>query len=389
MLKKAFRKILIFPKWLLYILVVLILIRIALPVAGKYAVNWYLGNRITPYIGHIEDFDLSLIRGSYEFEEFVIEKQREDNSKKLDPLFKADEIEVSLAWRAIFKGKVLGDLKIDEAEIVFLDSQSKDGSQSGADKDWKEVFVTLIPIDIEDLKIHDSSIAFKNYDFKKPINVYISDIELHASNINNTERKNKAIFSDLDLKAKILDKAPITVNGAFDILAKIPAYDLSMTVKDFDISEINPLLLVYGPLSFTSGTVNVYSEMATKDTRVDGYVKAFFKRLDVVAPTEKFISIKHFFYEIAAAVGNLLLRSSDKKEVAFRVPIDGPITNLSVSITDAFKSALKNAFTDDKLTEGLEKSISLKNVAKGKKPEASPAEKAKIKELTSDPKEKK
>ncbi len=50
---------------------------------GKYAVNWYLKDKILPYTGHIEDFDLSIFRGAYQFEGFVIEKYREDQKKKL------------------------------------------------------------------------------------------------------------------------------------------------------------------------------------------------------------------------------------------------------------------------------------------------------------------
>lgn len=379
MLQKTFSKILNAPKWLLYIVLILIVIRVALPIAGKYAVNWYLKDMILPYTGHIEDFDLSLYRGAYQFEGFVIEKYREENQKKLDPLIKAQYIDVSLAWRALFKGRLLGDLVIDSAEITFLDG-AKGKTQSGLEGElnWKDVFVTLVPIAIEDLKIHNTTVAFKNNDLKEPVNVYISDIELDASNINNSERKNQAIFSKLDLKAKLQGQAPLIVQGSFDILAKIPAYDLALTVKEFDLPQINKLLFAYGPVTFTKGSVSVYSEMATQQTRVDGYVKVFFKQLDVVAPAEVFDSFKHLFYEVLTALGNLLLRSSEKKEVAFRVPIEGPITELSVSAKDAFFSALKNAFKEDKLQEGLEKSISLKDVKKGKKPESSTAEKKKI-----------
>ncbi|MES2767516.1 MAG: DUF748 domain-containing protein [Bdellovibrionota bacterium] len=379
MFKKNIFKI---PTSLLYILFALILIRVTLPMIGKYAVNWYLKDKILPYTGRIEDFDLSILRGAYQFEGFVIEKYREDQKKKLDPLIKADLIDVSLAWRALFKGRLLGDLNINKAEITFLDG-TKNNTQSGMEEDlsWKDVFVTLIPIDIEDLKIHNSIIAFKNYDLKEPINVYISQIELRASNINNSERKSKTIFSDLNFSAKLQDQAPIHIKGSFDILSKIPAYDLSLTIKEFNLPIINKLLFAYGPVTFTRGNLSVYSEMATQKTRVDGYVKAFFKNLDVVAPKEVFDSFKHFLYEMVTALGNLLLRSSEKKEIAFRVPIEGPITQLSVSGKEAFFSALKNTFKDEKLKEGLEKSISMEDVKKGKKPEASAEEKKKIKAL--------
>lgn len=298
-------------------------------------------------------------------------KQTNNSPKKLDPLIYSKEIDVSLAWRAIFRGHLLGDLIIDTAKITFLDSQEQENRQTGLEGElsWKKVFVTLIPIDIETLKIKNSSVALKNNDFKKPIDVFISQIELDATNINNSERKNKTIFSALNLTAKLQDHAPLKVSGAFDVLAKIPAFDLAITLKDFNLPSVNDLLMAYGPVTFTSGRVNVYSEVATKDTKVDGYVKAFFKRLDVIAPSENFKGIKHIFYEVVIALGNLLLRDT-KKEVAFRVPIEGPITQISVSTKTAFFSALKNAFKDEKLKEGLEKSISLKNVASDDKPAA-------------------
>jgi hypothetical protein len=365
--KKVFKK-----NWILILLILVVVVRAALPIVGKYAVNWYLGKRISPYYGHIEDFDLSLHRGAYKFQGFVIEKYREGKTKVLDPLIRANEIDVSLAWRALLRGRLLGNLSIEGAQITFLDSQSKDNAQSGLEGnlDWKGVFVTLVPINIEDLKIRNSTIAFKNTDFKKPIDVYLSQITLDVTNINNSQRKQKTIFSDLKLSAKLQDQAPITVNGAFDILSKIPAFDMAFTLKNFNLPLINDLLFVYGPVTFTSGTVSVYSEMATKQTRVDGYVKVFFKKLDVIAPREQFKSFKHLFYEIVTTLGNLLLRDSKKHEVAFRVPIEGPITQLNVSTKKAFFSALENAFKDNQLKEGLERSVSLNDVQKGKKPEA-------------------
>ncbi len=370
-------------KWIFIAILLLVIVRALLPLAGEYAVNWYLGNKIAPYKGHISDFDLSLWRGAYEFENFVIEKKEE--TKNDTPLLSIKHVDVSLAWRALFKGRILADLIIDQAQINLIDSNQKENIQTGLEGNvnWQDVFITLVPIDIESLKIQKSQIHFRNYDLAKPINVYLAAVDLSATNINNTERVQTPAYSEINLTAKLQDKTSIHLRGRFDILSKIPAFDLSLIMEDFDLTQINDLLKIYGPLTFTRGTLSLYSEMATRETRVDGYIKPFFKGIDVVANQEVFANFKHFFNEVITALGNLILRSNEKT-VAFRVAIDGPVNELSISTKDAFLSALKNAFTGDKIQEGLEGSISLKDVKKGQKPEASPEQKEKIENPVSD-----
>lgn len=347
------------PRTVLIITLILVVIRLILPIVGKETINWYLGKKMTAYVGHIEDFDLALWRGAYHLQGLEIKKRNSD----LPPLLKVQDADVSLAWRALFKGRLLADLEVNHAYLHFFDSVDFNKKQSGIEDkaSWKETFQTLVPLDVESLKVHNSAIFFSNHDLAKPVEVELADIELVARNINNSERNNEPVYSHLDLKARFQKSADLLVEGKFDLLAKELEFDLNMQMKNFDLTSINPLILAYGPLSFTTGQLSLYSELAAKRGHVAGYMNVFLGEIDIVAPRESFIGIKHVFIELAAAIGNLIFRNSKTKQVAFQLPISGPLKASTFLQLRDFDVTLKNAF-EKPAEEGLRDSVNLKSV---------------------------
>ena len=93
---------------LLIVLGVLLTIRIILPYVLLELVNDRLAE-LPGYHGHIEDLDLALIRGAYQIEELVIE-QVDSVTQDRTPFVAADVIDLSVEWKALFRGSVVGEL---------------------------------------------------------------------------------------------------------------------------------------------------------------------------------------------------------------------------------------------------------------------------------------
>jgi hypothetical protein len=129
------------------------------------------------------------------------------------------------------------------------------------------------------------------------------------------------------LKADLLGSAAVTITGnAFPL--KVPAYwDLRIKAVGFDLTKANGFLKKTLPLTFSAGTLDVFSEVKSQDKAVSGYVKPFFENLDVIENKENFEGPRHFGIEITSAFSNLLLREASKKSTAaileFSVNQDG------------------------------------------------------------------
>ena len=359
-MKKFLRELSLTGKILLGLVVILVVIRIFIPYGVKRGLNYYLGNKIEAYEGHIADFDLSLWRGAYQIEGLRLWKKGTNPDV---PLVFAQEIDLSLAWRALLKGELLGDLKTHQLNLKFIDSASAKKKQIGTEeKGWNEVLQKLIPINIESAKCTDCQVHFVNRDFKAPIDVVADQLELSAFNLRNIDSKKETLPSSLRLTGRLQGDSNFRFTGKFNALADPMAFSLDADMKEFTLEKLNPFMLVYGPFTFARGKLSLYAETATKDGKIKGYVKPFLDDVKMVKNEEQFISLKHGVFEFVLGATNLIFRSTDK-EVATKIEFEGPLKSPDVNIWGAIKTAFKNGFGQP-LDKGVEHSIGIKDVPK-------------------------
>jgi hypothetical protein len=343
------------------ILLVLLAIRIVLPEIMERTINWYLADRVEGYTGSIADFDLALWRGSYSME--GLELFTKPKRAGLPPILAVEDLDISLAWRALFKGKLLMDLEVNNLKVHFVDNQNKEQQQLQVNrKSSVVVYKTLIPFNIEKLVVRDSSITFMNTTNPKvPARIDLSEVRIDAENINNNENNKKALPSHLELAAKIQKTGKLNADMRFNILQNPLSFDVDYRLENFELKELNQVLMLYGPLSFTSGKLAVYGEAVSRNNRVKGYIKPFVTKIDVMGTEEIFKSFKHFGLELISAAGNLILRSPDEKLIATKVEFEGALKAPDIEVANAFWTAVKNAFNQE-LEPKIDNNISLKSL---------------------------
>src|SRR4051794_198585 len=113
----------------LVVAIVLLAIRLALPFAIKRYVNQKL-NEIPDYRGHVDDIDLSLWRGAYTMHDVFLAKM---SGKVPVPLFTAPTVDLSMQWRELFHGAIVGEIVMDRPEVNFVAGPTDDTSQTTVD----------------------------------------------------------------------------------------------------------------------------------------------------------------------------------------------------------------------------------------------------------------
>ena len=156
----------------------------------------------------------------------------------------------------------------------------------------------------------------------------------------------------------------IKINGKVDALSDPLRLDVNFSLVDFHPKSVNALLLSYLPLDLTSGEIRIYGETAMAKGEMKGYVNLFLKEVDVVAPNQKLLGVKHFFLEIVSAAANWILQSKDRV-LATHIPFSRTGGKFDVKYGEAFSSAIDNK--KDPLKKGFDNSISLKNIEGNKK----------------------
>lgn len=345
------------PIWLWITIFIFLIIRLLLPIGCLWGINWALSNKLGVYDGHLEGVGISLYRGAYQLEDLQIHKK----NSKAPALLSVDEIDLSLAWKNLLQGDVSGDITIERAVIHLIDSKSKEKKQFGTDEPgWQDAFDVLIPITIESLKVHNSELYFNNKDLIKDKPVKLTKIELSATELRTRAHNPSEALSPFSYSSVLQEHANINANGKIDILAKTPRADVNFSMIKFHPDTVNQMLLTYLPIDLTKGELSIYGEAAASHDELKGYANVFMKDVDVIAPQQELISVKHFFYEIIGAFGNWLLQNNKTKTVAAHIPFSRSNGKFDIGASEAFWSAIKNK--SDELKPGFDHSISLSSL---------------------------
>ncbi|MGZ5279187.1 MAG: hypothetical protein ACXWC9_04550 [Pseudobdellovibrionaceae bacterium] len=343
----------------------ILIIRAAAPSVILKQVNSTLETISPLFMGHISDLDINLYRGAYRLENMEF-RLRE---KKDEVFLTARAVDISVSWRKLFQGHLTIDALVDEASVVLtenvLEAYKKNVKQAKADT--QKVGKSLILMRIEKVDIRDSNFQFAELlSIPEASRWRLEKIQGRLSNVTATK---EAPISPLSMQASLFGGSPIKVVASLDTVQEPMAWDADIELREFKLSNANAWLKRKLPLSFTAGTLDLYSEVHSEKDRIEGYVKPFVHKADVVAPSESFAGLKHFGIEVSTAVINLILRDAKEKTLATKVLFAYEGGKVQINKAKAISDAIQNGFSE-KINPGIDDEITLseKNISRKETP---------------------
>ncbi|MBL7545214.1 MAG: DUF748 domain-containing protein [Bdellovibrionaceae bacterium] len=335
-------------------LTIILAVRAITPALILREANKFLASFSDTYIGHLEDFDISIFRGAYQFQGFSLKLKKHSDQQ----FIYSKVIDVSIAWRELLQGRFNTDIYVDNVKVVltnqFIDTVSSQKQKS--QKESAQVAQKLFPVRIGRLDIRNSSFEFAELlSIPEAQRWRITDIEGRLSNLTAPESNPLSLMS---IRGNLFGDSTIKAVAQLNFLTKPISWDVDLELKEFDLTHANQWLKRKVPLTFTSGKLNLYSEVRSENNLVEGYIKPFLHQVDIVARAEVFSSLKQFAIEISTATANLLLRSSQDKVLATKVLFSYENGNFKVNSSKAISEAFKNGFSE-KIPEGIDDEISL------------------------------
>lgn len=338
-------------KWVILIAVVLT-IRAVSPFVILNQINSFLAKFSDVYYAQIEDFDISIFRGAYQFEGLSVQLKKTTEGDFAN----IRVIDVSIAWRELFQGRLNTDISFDGATVTLTNLTINTISKKDDDSDSKKAVKKLFPVRIGRIDLKNSSFEFADLiDSPNAERLKMTKLQGRLSNVTATS---SSPLSLLSARGTLFDSTPIDVVAQLNLLKKPIAWDADIELKDFNLSNANGWLKRKLPLTFTSGRLNLYSEIKSESGKIEGYAKPFLFNVDVVANSEVFSGLKHFAIEISASAANLFLRTAKEKTLATKVLFSYENGDLKINSSKAFSEAFKNGFTE-KIPEGIDNEISL------------------------------
>ncbi len=328
-------------KILLVVVIALVGVRMALPPVLKSYINSVLKDDIEGYTGAIADLDLSLYRGAYHFEGLHLAKIE---NKSPVPFVESSSVDFSIAWRPLLRGHVVGRVRVDGLKVNFVNGPTEAEKQAGVEgKGWRDAIDRLFPLEIEELVVSNSEVHFRDFSRKPEVDLFLRDLQVHATNLTNSENSAERLVSTLAVSAAVQEKGRLKVDGRLNILSNPPAFDYNLEADGIQLAEFNDFFKSYGGLDIASGRLHLASEAASVDGRIKGYVKPVITDLkvtDATGPRDDPASVS----DVVAAVAGTIFRRWSKDKVAAKVPFEGPLLQPEIKIWSSIGSLISNAF---------------------------------------------
>lgn len=337
------------------IVLLLVIIRLALPYIVKDYVNKTLSD-MPGYTGHVSDVDLHIYRGAYKIEGLVLDKI--DGDERV-PFVEISAIDLSVEWKALFKGAITGEVILERPQLNFVASEEEaDKEPTEEAAHWTETVQDLMPLTINRFEIIDGRINYLDFDSQPAVDIHMDSLQVLALNLTNTDDSTKALPSSVSIYGRTIGGGILQGEMDINALKEIPDFDLDIQLTQVDLTQLNDFIEAYGKFDIEKGSFSVFSEVKMIDGRLEGYVKPFFEDVKVLN-WEKDEEEGGFFRAAWEAVAGLVKEVGENQprdEVATQVPISGNVNQPETDVWTTITNVLKNAFVEA-FNKGIEGTV--------------------------------
>lgn len=343
---------------------------------------------------HIDDLDISLLRGAYTLDGVTFQKIRGDDTL---PLFSARHVDFSVEWGALFQGKLVSEITLTEPRLTLTPSPpAKTGGKPFDFAALRKTIESFFPFTINRFAIENGAIHFQDSSRSPPVDIRLDRMEATARGLTNAqetgkgvenrngvdvaagdavenadenagaEKRNKpadagnprALPASFHLTARAMGHAPLIVNLGLAPLAEHPTFDLDAELKSLDLTTLNPFFRAYADIDVERGTFSVFTEVAAAEGRFRGYVKPLTKDIKILDLDKDEGSMLSLAWEALVAGAARLLENPPEVQVGTRIGFRGSFQDPQADLWETVAYLLRNAFIRA-LQPGLENSIEL------------------------------
>ncbi len=325
----------------LIVIVVLICVRLILPYVILHFANKNLAS-MPGYYGHIEDIDLALIRGAYRIDSIYINKQ-DTVTKKQTRFFSASAIDLSVEWRALFSGAVVGELIFERPNLRFTREKVEPKNIEKDSSDFKELKEDFMPLQVNRCEILEGNVRYIDETSNPKVDILMTKIHVVATNLRNSYDSSKLLPAKVIARADVYE-GEFTFNANLNPLAKQPTFDLNAEIKNTNLVLLNDFFKAYAKIDVNKGKFGMYTEVAAKDGAFKGYVKPIIKDLDVLGHEDRNDNVFRKMWEGLVGFVGQVFKNQTEDQVATKIPFEGRLDNPEANIWTTITNVLQNAF---------------------------------------------
>ena len=315
------------------------------------------------YYGHVKDIDLAIIRGAYQVDSIYLNK-KDSITNKQTPFFASSLIDLSVEWKSLLKGSIVGEVVLTEPMLRFTKDKVEPKDVAKDSTDLKELLDDFMPLRINRCEIVKGRVQYIDGQTKPRVDIQMNDVHLIAQNLRNSYDSTVVLPASIDATANIYEGL-LTFKAKANPLADSPTFDMSAELKNTNLVKLNDFFQAYSKVDVNKGRFGLYTEVAAKDKQFAGYVKPIIKDLDVLGHEDRKDNFFQKAWEGLVGVVGEVFQNQPKDQLATKIPFKGSLDDPKTNIWIALTSILQNAFIHA-IQPSIDNEINIGSVAKEK-----------------------
>ncbi len=339
-----------------------VVVRLILPYVVLHYANKTLAE-MKGYYGHIRDIDLAIIRGAYKIDSIYINKL-DSVSNKQTPFFGAKEIDLSVEWKALFHGSIVGELVFEEPSLRFTKDKAEPAEVRKDSAQFDQVLDDFMPLQVNRVEINHGRIQYIDENSSPKVDISLTGADILALNLRNSYDSAALLPARVTASASVYE-GDLTFNMKLNPLADDPTFDMNAEVKNTNLVLLNDFFQAYAKVDVNKGRFGLYRGVAAKEGKFTGYVKPLIKELDVLGKEDRDDNIFRKLWEGLAGTVGEIFENQPRDQVATKVPFKGDLKNPDTNVWYAVSRVLQNAFIQA-IQPSIDNEINIASIEKEK-----------------------
>ncbi len=294
------------------------------------------------YYGHVEDIDIALIRGAYQIDSIYINKV-DSTTNKQTPFFSASEVDLSIEWKALFHGSLVGEFVFEKPRIDFTKDKVEPKDVRNDSSSFKQLKEDFMPLQVNRCEINDGEIRYRD-EFSKPkVDIRLTRLYAIALNLRNSYDSSALLPATITANARVYEGS-LDFSMKLNPLAEEPTFDMNADLKNTNLVLLNDFFQAYAKIDVNKGSFGMYTEVAAKEGKFTGYVKPVIKNLDVLGKEDRNDNVFRKMWEAIAGLAGEVFENQPKDQVATKIPFEGRLDNPQADVWETVINVLENAF---------------------------------------------
>ena len=235
--------------------------------------------------------------------------------------------------------------RIDDVKIDYVHTPQTEAAEAHRVEVVKEKAGEIadrptVSARVDSFTLHNADLGYVDKT-RAPYSIFLSGANVDVSNLSN---QSNAGMAGVIITGLFMDSGPSRLEASFLPRRNNPKFDLSVSIQQTQMREMNDLFRAYGDFDVVGGTFSFYSQLEINDGRIDGYIKPLFADVHVYdRRQDKDKALFQQMYEaLVGGVSGLLENRS--QQVATEATLAGQASTPELSTWEAIVNLVRNAF---------------------------------------------